>query len=104
MNSPEAYAERFDILKNKDSHELPEVQRFTLKMADITEAWMRGSVISSWLLDLTSQALAENVSRSNFTGEVSNSGEGRWTIKAAIKEAVSVPVLSTSLFVRFRSR
>jgi 6-phosphogluconate dehydrogenase len=100
----QAYAEGFDILKNKDSHELPEDQRFTLDMADIAEVWRRGSVVSSWLLDLTSQALAENVSLSNFTGDVSDSGEGRWTIEAAIEEAVAVPVLSTSLFARFRSR
>ncbi len=100
----QAYAEGFDILKNKDSHELPEDERFTLDMADIAEVWRRGSVISSWLLDLTSQALAENVSLSNFTGDVSDSGEGRWTIEAAIEEAVAVPVLSTSLFARFRSR
>ncbi len=100
----QAYAEGFDILKNKDSHELPEQERFTLDMADIAEVWRRGSVISSWLLDLTSQALAENVSLSNFTGDVSDSGEGRWTIEAAIEEAVAVPVLSTSLFARFRSR
>ncbi len=100
----QAYAEGFDILKNKDSHELPEDERFTLDMADIAEVWRRGSVISSWLLDLTSEALAENVSLSNFTGDVSDSGEGRWTIEAAIEEAVAVPVLSTSLFARFRSR
>jgi 6-phosphogluconate dehydrogenase len=100
----QAYAEGFDILKNKDSHELPEDQRFTLDMADIAEVWRRGSVISSWLLDLTSQALAENDTLSNFTGDVSDSGEGRWTIEAAIEEAVAVPVLSTSLFARFRSR
>jgi len=100
----QAYAEGFDILKNKDSHELPEDERFTLDMADIAEVWRRGSVISSWLLDLTSQALAENVSLSNFAGDVSDSGEGRWTIEAAIEEAVAVPVLSTSLFARFRSR
>ncbi len=100
----EAYAEGFDILKNKASDALPEDQRFTLDMADIAEVWRRGSVISSWLLDLTAAALAENESLSNYSGEVADSGEGRWTIEAAIEEAVPTPVLSTALFTRFRSR
>jgi 6-phosphogluconate dehydrogenase len=100
----QAYAEGFDVLKSKDSTELPEDQRFTLDMADIAEVWRRGSVVSSWLLDLTASALAENETLSEFTGHVSDSGEGRWTIEAAIEEAVPVPVLSAALYTRFRSR
>jgi 6-phosphogluconate dehydrogenase len=100
----QAYAEGFDVLKNKDSHELPEDQRFELNMGDIAEVWRRGSVVSSWLLDLTASALASNESLSNFAGDVSDSGEGRWTIDAAVEEAVAVPVLAASLFARFRSR
>ena len=100
----QAYAEGFDILHHKMSEELPENERFTLDVADIAEVWRRGSVVSSWLLDLTAMALAENETLSNFQGGVADSGEGRWTIEAAIEEAVPVPVLSASLFARFRSR
>jgi 6-phosphogluconate dehydrogenase len=73
-------------------------------LPDIAELWRRGSVIASWLLDLTATALHENPTLSNFAGRVSDSGEGRWTIKAAIDEAVPVPVLSSALFERFASR
>ncbi len=100
----QAFAEGFDILKTKNSPSLPEDQRFDLNLADIAEVWRRGSVVSSWLLDLTASALAENETLSNFQGGVADSGEGRWTVEAAIEEAVPVPVLSTSLFARFRSR
>lgn len=100
----QAYAEGFDILKNKDSTELPEAERYSLDVADIAEVWRRGSVVSSWLLDLTAIALAENESLSNYTGSVADSGEGRWTIMAALEEAVPVDVLSTALYARFRSR
>jgi 6-phosphogluconate dehydrogenase len=100
----QAYAEGFDILKNKASSALPENERYTFDMADIAEVWRRGSVVSSWLLDLTAMALAENETLSNFTGSVEDSGEGRWTIEAAIEEAVPVNVLAASLFARFRSR
>lgn len=100
----QAYAEGFDVLKNKASAALAEDERFTLDMADIAEVWRRGSVIASWLLDLTAAALAENETLTNYSGEVSDSGEGRWTVEAAIEEAVPVPVLSASLFARFRSR
>jgi 6-phosphogluconate dehydrogenase len=100
----QAYAEGFDVLKTKDSEELPEDQRFTLNIPDIAEVWRRGSVVSSWLLDLTASALAENDTLTEFTGHVADSGEGRWTIEAAIEEAVPVPVLSTALYTRFRSR
>ena len=100
----QAYAEGFDLLIHKDSNELPENERFTLNVADIAELWRRGSVIGSWLLDLTAMALVENPTLSNFTGFVQDSGEGRWTIEAAIEQAVPVEVLASALFTRFRSR
>jgi 6-phosphogluconate dehydrogenase len=100
----QAYAEGFDVLKNKNSPELAEEMRFALNMGDIAEVWRRGSVISSWLLDLTAQALATDEKLDKFAGDVSDSGEGRWTINAAVEEAVPVPVLSAALFARFRSR
>ena len=100
----QAYAEGFDIFKNATSQELPAELRFELNLPDIAEVWRRGSVISSWLLDLTSMALAENPTLSEYTGFVHDSGEGRWTIQAAVDEAVPVDVLSAALFVRFRSR
>jgi len=100
----QAYAEGFDIFKNASSKELPEDQRYDLNLPDIAEVWRRGSVVSSWLLDLTAMALLENPTLSEYTGYVQDSGEGRWTIEAAIAEAVPVDVLSTALFVRFRSR
>ena len=100
----EAYAEGFNILRNKASEELPEDQRFHLNMGDIAEVWRRGSVISSWLLDLTAIALAKDEDLQNFSGYVEDSGEGRWTIEAAIEEAVPADVLSAALYTRFRSR
>ncbi len=100
----QAYAEGMDIIKHKDSTELPENERFTIDMADVAEVWRRGSVISSWLLDLTASALAENPMLENFKGDVSDSGEGRWTVEAAIEEGVPADVLSAALFARFRSR
>jgi 6-phosphogluconate dehydrogenase len=100
----QAYAEGFDILKNADSSELPEAQRFTLDLADIAELWRRGSVVSSWLLDLSAMALAETPDLAPYTGFVHDSGEGRWTITAALEEAVPADVLAASLFARFRSR
>ncbi|MFT8419076.1 MAG: phosphogluconate dehydrogenase (NAD(+)-dependent, decarboxylating) [Acetobacter sp.] len=100
----QAFAEGFDVMYRKDSPLLAEDERFSLNMADIAEVWRRGSVVSSWLLDLTAQALANNGELSKFSGEVSDSGEGRWTIEAAIEEAVPVPVMTAALFTRFRSR
>ncbi|CUW46187.1 decarboxylating 6-phosphogluconate dehydrogenase [Novacetimonas hansenii] len=100
----QAFAEGFDVMKSKNSTALPEDQRFELNMPDIAEVWRRGSVVSSWLLDLSAQALAGNPDLSNYTGEVADSGEGRWTIDAAIEEAVPVPVITAALFTRFRSR
>jgi 6-phosphogluconate dehydrogenase len=100
----QAYAEGFDIFRNANSNELPEEHRFDLNLPDIAEVWRRGSVVGSWLLDLTAMALAESPSLSEYTGSVQDSGEGRWTIMAAIEEAVPVDVLSASLYTRFRSR
>ena len=100
----QAYAEGFDILKNKQSAELPQDERYDLDLADIAEVWRRGSVISSWLLDLTAMALAESPQLKEFEGDVADSGEGRWTVNAAVEEAVPAPVLSAALYARFRSR
>jgi 6-phosphogluconate dehydrogenase len=100
----QAYAEGLDILRNAGSQELPAELRFNLDLADITELWRRGSVVSSWLLDLTAGALAQSPDLKEYTGFVQDSGEGRWTIEAAVAEAVPAPVLAASLFERFRSR
>lgn len=100
----QAYAEGFDILRNADSKEIPEGHRYDFNVADIAEVWRRGSVVGSWLLDLTAMALAENPTLSDYTGFVQDSGEGRWTIMAAIEEAVPADALSASLYARFRSR
>jgi 6-phosphogluconate dehydrogenase len=100
----QAYAEGFDILKNAGNKTLPVDGRFDLDLADIAEVWRRGSVISSWLLDLTASALAADDKLESFEGVVEDSGEGRWTIMAAIEEAVPADVLSAALYTRFRSR
>ena len=100
----QAYAEGFDILRNAAAAHLPKDRHFDLNLADIAEVWRHGSVVGSWLLDLTAMALAEDPALSAFTGSVSDSGEGRWTIETAIEEAVPVDVLAVSLFARFRSR
>jgi 6-phosphogluconate dehydrogenase len=100
----QAYAEGFDILRNAGSQSLPEEIRYNLKLEDVAEVWRRGSVVSSWLLDLTAMALAENPSLSSYEGDVADSGEGRWTIQAAMDEAVPCEVISAALFTRFRSR
>jgi 6-phosphogluconate dehydrogenase len=100
----QAFAEGFDILKTKNSQHLPEDQRYDLNLADIAEVWRRGSVVSSWLLDLTADALVADPDLAGYSGSVSDSGEGRWTIDAAVEQAVPVPVLASSLFARFRSR
>jgi 6-phosphogluconate dehydrogenase len=99
-----AYAEGFDVLKGKASDKLPEDQRFDLNLTDIAEVWRRGSVISSWLLDLTADALAKDGALDGFSGHVADSGEGQWTIDAAMEEAVPAYVLSSALFARYRSR
>ena len=100
----QAYAEGFDIFRNAASQELAPEYRYDLKVAEIAEVWRRGSVVSSWLLDLTAMALAESPSLDQYTGVVQDSGEGRWTIQAALDAAVPVDVLSAALFTRFRSR
>jgi 6-phosphogluconate dehydrogenase len=100
----QAYAEGFDVLQGKGGDALPEDERFDLNLPDIAEVWRRGSVVTSWLLDLTSAALAKDEQLSSFSGVVEDSGEGRWTVEAAIEEAVPAEVLAASLFVRFRSR
>lgn len=100
----QAYAEGFDILKNAGSEALRPDHRFDFDIADIAEVWRRGSVIPSWLLDLTAMALAMSPTLSSYSGYVEDSGEGRWTINAAIDEAVPAEVLTAALFARFRSR
>jgi len=100
----QAYAEGFDILKHKSSTDLPEAQRYDLDIADVAEVWRRGSVVSSWLLDLTAQAFVGSPNLDKFGGRVSDSGEGRWTVAAANDLAVPAHVLTASLFERFASR
>lgn len=100
----QAYAEGFDIFRNASSKDLPEEYRYELDLAGIAEVWRRGSVVASWLLDLTATALLENPSLSSYSGVVEDSGEGRWTLMAAIEEAVPADVLSAALYTRFRSR
>jgi 6-phosphogluconate dehydrogenase len=100
----QAFAEGFDILKNANSDNLPEEIRFDLDLADVAEVWRRGSVISSRLLDLTASALASDPKLAGFESVVEDSGEGRWTVMAAIEEAVPADVLSAALYTRFRSR
>jgi 6-phosphogluconate dehydrogenase len=112
-----AYAEGMGILNSanvgKQKHEIdaettplrdPDHYQYDLNLPDIAEVWRRGSVIASWLLDLTASALIDDPALSKFAGRVSDSGEGRWTIKAAIDEAVPAPVLTTALYERFSSR
>jgi 6-phosphogluconate dehydrogenase len=112
-----AYAEGFNILRHADAglHQKdadaettplrqPELFGYRMNVAEIAEVWRRGSVVQSWLLDLTAKALHENPELSGFAGRVSDSGEGRWTLEAAIEEGVPAPVLSAALFARFSSR
>jgi 6-phosphogluconate dehydrogenase len=100
----QAYAEGFDILRNANIEALPADHRYDFDLADIAEVWRRGSVIPSWLLDLTSTALADSPALSEYSGFVEDSGEGRWTVNAAIDEAVPAEVLTAALYTRFRSR
>jgi 6-phosphogluconate dehydrogenase len=112
-----AYAEGLGILRSanigKQDHDVdaettplrdPEHYQYDFNLPDVAEVWRRGSVIASWLLDLTAAALLEDPALANFAGRVSDSGEGRWTIKAAIDEAVPAPVLTSALYQRFSSR
>jgi 6-phosphogluconate dehydrogenase len=100
----QAYAEGFDLLRNAGLEQLPAEQRYDLDLAAISELWRRGSVVTSWLLDLTAAALTASPQLAEYSGHVEDSGEGRWTIEAAIAEAVPVDVLAAALFARFRSR
>ncbi len=100
----QAYAEGFHLMGSADGPGRPEAERYTLDLGAIAEVWRRGSVVSSWLLDLTARALARSPELSEFAGHVSDSGEGRWTLLAAIEQAVPVDVLGAALFARFRSR
>lgn len=100
----QSYAEGFHILRNANSPELPEDLRYELDLAEIAELWRRGSVVSSWLLDLAAMALAENPTLSNFVGVVPDSGEARWALQAALEETVPAEVISAALYTRFRSR
>jgi 6-phosphogluconate dehydrogenase len=100
----QAYGEGFDILRNKQSADLPEDERFTLDLPEIAEVWRRGSVVSSWLLDLSATALLGDPTLKGYSGYVQDSGEGRWTVEAALEEAVSATVITEALFARFRSR
>lgn len=100
----QAYAEGFDILKSKSSERLAPEERFDINLTDVAEVWRRGSVISSWLLDLCAIGLVKDPMLEQFTGQVSDSGEGQWTIDAAMEEAVPAYVLSAALFARYRSR
>lgn len=100
----QAFAEGFDIMRNAGINQLAPEHRYDLNLADIAELWRRGSVVSSWLLDLTAIALLEDPTLASYSGYVQDSGEGRWTIEAAIEEAVPAEVLAASLFTRFRSR
>jgi 6-phosphogluconate dehydrogenase len=100
----QAYAEGFNILHGAAGKELPEDQRYQFDLTDIAEVWRRGSVIGSWLLDLSAIALAKDPELSGYSGVVEDSGEGRWTVMAAIEEAVPADVLSAALYARFRSR
>jgi 6-phosphogluconate dehydrogenase len=100
----QAYAEGFDILKGRSNARLPEEERFELNLPDIAEVWRRGSVISSWLLDLCALGLAQDHDLAGFSGTVADSGEGQWTVDAAMEEAVPANVLTIALFARYRSR
>ena len=100
----QAYGEGLDILKGVNQESIPAERRYDLDLADITELWRRGSVVSSWLLDLSAISLAEDPELKSYSGYVEDSGEGRWTIQAAIEEAVPADVLTAALYTRFRSR
>jgi 6-phosphogluconate dehydrogenase len=100
----QALAEGFDVMRGAAGAELPEEHRYALDLGEIAELWRRGSVVSSWLLDLSAAALGKDPQLAGFSGAVADSGEGRWTIEAAVEEAVPAPVLAASLFARFRSR
>ena len=100
----QAFAEGFDVMRGAAGPDVAEEHRYALDLGEIAELWRRGSVVSSWLLDLTAAALGKDPQIEGFSGAVADSGEGRWTVQAAVEEAVPTPVLAASLFARFRSR
>ena len=100
----QAYAEGFDIMRSAGASDRPAELRYDLNLADVAEVWRRGSVVSSWLLDLTAAALVEDPALDRYEGVVQDSGEGRWTVMTAVEEAVPADVLSAALYARFRSR
>jgi len=100
----QAIAEGFDIMKGAANPTVAEAHRYTLPVHDIAEVWRRGSVLSSWLIDLTAKSLLEDPALSRFEGYVPDSGEGRWTVMAAVEEAVPADVITAALYTRFRSR
>ncbi len=100
----QAIAEGFDIMKGANNATVEAAHRLTLPISDIAEVWRRGSVLSSWLIDLTAKALLDDPALAKFSGHVEDSGEGRWTVMAAVEEAVPADCITASLFVRFRSR
>jgi 6-phosphogluconate dehydrogenase len=100
----QAFAEGFDVLRGAAGPDVPEELRYRLDLAEVAEVWRRGSVVSSWLLDLAAAALAEDPALAAFAGRVPDSGEGRWTVQAAVEEGVPAVVLSAALYARFRSR
>jgi 6-phosphogluconate dehydrogenase len=100
----QAMAEGFDIMRHAASDRLPAEHRLDIDVAEVAEVWRRGSVVTSWLLDLTAEALAKDPELAEFSGHVDDSGEGRWTVQAAIEEAVPAEVLTSALYTRFRSR
>jgi 6-phosphogluconate dehydrogenase len=100
----QAYGEGFDILRNKGSKDLPEDERYSLDLPEVAEVWRRGSVVSSWLLDLAAAALLKDPQLASYSGFVQDSGEGRWTVEAAIEEAIPANVITAALYARFRSR
>jgi 6-phosphogluconate dehydrogenase len=100
----QAYAEGFDVLRGASSEAVAAEHRYDLDLREIAELWRRGSVVTSWLLDLAAAALAADPRLDGFTGAVDDSGEGRWTVNAAVEEAVPAPALTAALYARFRSR
>jgi 6-phosphogluconate dehydrogenase len=100
----QAFAEGFDIMRNIGTDAVPEALRLDLNVADIAETWRRGSVVTSWLLDLTASAMAQDPDLTGYSGHVDDSGEGRWTVQAAVETATPAEVLTSALYTRFRSR
>jgi 6-phosphogluconate dehydrogenase len=100
----QAFAEGFDLIRGAARESVPAERRWDLDVAEIAEVWRRGSVVSSWLLDLAAAALAKDPGLEGFEGRVPDSGEGRWTVRTAVEEGVATPVIAAALFARFRSR